>query len=154
MGTVTCYDEVGNPVAAPESELRHCPAAFGILIEDGQVLLMRHPRTGLWQPPGGLLAAEESPRQAVRRCFTQEAGLPIQVGPLLYVEELYRVEGGQATHLSALYYAMERPATGFAGHVDANKPDHPEWVAVESLSPEQLQLGHEAIRTGALRLLL
>lgn len=151
--TILCYDENGRSAAIVQDRLTFSPAAYGILIENEQVLLQRHPVTELWRLPGGVLVAQETPSQAVRRHFRTVTGMTPLLGPLLYVEEQYRLEGeDEGLHLSILYYALERPAPGVAGLISFDHPQRPEWVSLDSLDRSQLQFGYEAIQAGRLRL--
>jgi ADP-ribose pyrophosphatase YjhB (NUDIX family) len=149
---IICYDEHGRPAAIAPENIAFSPAAYGILIENNQLLLQRHPVTELWRLPGGIPAAQETPSQAVRRHFRAVTGMSPLLGPLLYVEEQYRLEGeDRGLRLSILYYVLERPAPGVAGLINFDQPQRPEWVSLDSLDRSQLQFGYEAIQAGRLR---
>jgi ADP-ribose pyrophosphatase YjhB (NUDIX family) len=151
--TILCYDENGRSAAIAEEALTFSPAAYGILIENNQVLLQRHPVTDLWRLPGGVLASQETPGQAVRRHFRTVTGMAPLLGPLLHVEEQYLLEGEeQGLHLSILYYVLERPAALVAGLINFDHPQRPEWIALDALDRSQLQFGYEAIQAARLRL--
>ena len=151
--TILCYDQNGLSAAIAEEQITFSPAAYGILIENNQLLLQRHPVTDLWRLPGGVLAAQETPGQAVRRHFRAVTGMTPLLGPLLHVEEQYWLEGeGQGRHLSVLYYALERPTALVAGLINFDHPERPEWIALDALDRSQLQFGYEAIQAARLRL--
>jgi ADP-ribose pyrophosphatase YjhB (NUDIX family) len=151
--TILCYDQNGRSAAIPQDEIIFFPAAYGILIENNQVLLQRHPVTDLWRLPGGILAGQETPGQAVRRHFRAVTGMSPLLGPLLHVEEQYLLEReGQGLHLSVLYYALERPAALVAGLINFDHPQRPEWIALDTVDRSQLQFGYEAIQAARLRL--
>jgi ADP-ribose pyrophosphatase YjhB (NUDIX family) len=154
MGMIYCYDASGKatPISAQNVQFR--PAVYGIFIENEQVLLQRHPETNLWQPPGDLLEARQTPTQAVKYYLRQTLTMTPVVGPLLFVEEQYRLEKGQAWRLSVLYYALDRPPLTAASFVDLDHTIQTQWVALGSLRREQMQFGYEAIRAGQLRLKL
>ncbi len=62
--------------------MRRCVVASGVLVEDGRVLLIRHPRLGVWIYPGGHVEPNETPREAAEREFKEETGLMVEVvGP-------------------------------------------------------------------------
>jgi ADP-ribose pyrophosphatase YjhB (NUDIX family) len=153
MNAVSCYDARGNAVSVPADAFIFRPAVFGILIDQGQVLLLRHPQTGLWHPPGGILTLSETPTQAVRHHLQREAGVMPILGPLLFVEERYRLDDqGQAWHLSVLYYALERPAAGAAIVAKSDGTAQPVMISLEELQRDQMQFGYDAIQAGRLRL--
>ncbi|MGC9071620.1 MAG: NUDIX hydrolase [Acidilobus sp.] len=71
--------------------VRKCVVASGVLIEDGNVLLIRHEKLGVWIYPGGHVEPDETPSEAVVREFREETGL--DVAP---VGRLQRVGSGEA----------------------------------------------------------
>jgi 8-oxo-dGTP diphosphatase len=69
----------------------HRISAGVIVEEEGRVLLVNHVRPGkynFWVCPGGGVKGEESLEEAAAREAFEETGLTIQVGQLLYIEEL------------------------------------------------------------------
>ena len=63
--------------------------AAGILVKDGQILLVRHEKNGksYWLLPGGGVDFGESVEDALIREFQEEVGLPIRVGKLVLVHD-------------------------------------------------------------------
>ncbi len=53
----------------------------GFVSQDGRTALHRHPRLGIWLPPGGHIEADEDPIQAVLREVLEETGLAVEVIP-------------------------------------------------------------------------
>ena len=53
--------------------------------ENGRVLLVQTIDTGQWAAIGGAVEPDESPQQAARREAEEEAGVLVQLGPLLAV---------------------------------------------------------------------
>lgn len=151
MATILCHDVHGKTVPVAPEALLFRPAVYGIFIENNQVLLQKHPHSELWRPPGVLLADNETPGQAIRHAFRQLTGMTPRLGPMLYVEDQYVVDGEQrAWHFAVVYYALERPSTA-ATLSDSGKM---EWVALETLRRREMQFGYEAIQAGRLRLKL
>jgi 8-oxo-dGTP diphosphatase len=151
---IYCYDGHGKEVAVSSDAVTFRPAAYGILIENEQVLLTEHSQTGLWQPLGSILEAHETPTQALKHHFRRMAGLSPLVGPLLFVEDQYRLdENNRAWHLSVLYYALDRP---LYSTITVGETDHLEtsWVPLAALERSKMQFGYDAIQAGRLRLRL
>ena len=63
--------------------------AAGILIKDGQILLVRHEKNGksYYLLPGGGVEFGESVAEALVREFKEEVGLDIKVGPMVLVHD-------------------------------------------------------------------
>lgn len=63
--------------------------AAGILVKDGQILLVRHEKNGksYWLLPGGGVDFGESVEEALVREFREEVGLPIKAGKLVLVHD-------------------------------------------------------------------
>lgn len=155
MATVCCYDVYGNAVPVAPESIAFRPAVYGIFIENEHILLLRHPQSELWHPPGSMLAAHETPTQAVRHYFRQLTGMTPILGPLLFVEDQYHIDGArQAWHLSVLYYALDRPTATAATLAELESSAQPDWLPLAELERNQMQFGYEAIQAGWLRLRL
>lgn len=63
--------------------------AAGILVRDGQILLVRHEKyeNSYWLLPGGGVNFGESIEEALIREFKEEVGLSVQVGKLVLVHD-------------------------------------------------------------------
>jgi ADP-ribose pyrophosphatase YjhB (NUDIX family) len=155
MATVCCYDVYGNAVPVAPESIVFRPAVYGIFIENDYILLLRHPQSELWHPPGSVLASHETPTQAVRHYFRQLTGMTPILGPLLFVEDQYHVDDArQAWHLSVLYYALDRPVATAATLAELEGSVQPGWLPLAELKRNQMQFGYEAIQAGWLRLRL
>ncbi len=143
----------GTAVSVPSNTLAYQIAVYGILIEREQILLVRHPQTNLWCPPGGVLQRQEAPTSAIRHHFRQVTGMTLRLGELLLVEEKYLIdETDQPQHRSILYYALDRPQITTASLTEIKHENQPEWVDIADLKRAQLQIGFNAIMAGHLRL--
>jgi ADP-ribose pyrophosphatase YjhB (NUDIX family) len=149
---VLCFDDNGQVIDVPGGVAGIRPAVYGILIENDQVLLQPHEKSGLWQPPGRILGKGEAPTSAVLRCFQSAAGIqPIITGLLLAEDRCWLDGSGQVWQLSILYYALIRPTAGVAGVIDFDKSARPEWFPLENLTREKMLLGYEAVEAGRVR---
>ena len=61
----------------------------GILVKDGQILLVRHEKYGhsYWLLPGGGVDFGETAEEALLREFKEEVGLSVQVGKLVLAHD-------------------------------------------------------------------
>ncbi len=153
MPLVICYDIKGTAVSVPSNTLTYQIAVYGILIEREQILLIRHPQTNLWHPPGDVLQGQDAPTSAIRHHFRQVTGMTLRLGALLLVEEKYVIdETDQPQHRSILYYALDRPQVTTASLTEIKQENQPEWLDIADLNRTQLQFGFNAIMAGHLRL--
>lgn len=153
MSKTACFDVHGNIHQLPQEKVQFRPAVYGIFIEDGQILLLPHPQTGLLMPPGSMLTLFETPTQSIRQYFRQLIGIIPDLGPLLFVEDRFTLdEQKQGWHLSALYYALERPSTNTSPLAEWEGAPRPEYIPLTNIKREDLQFGYEAIQAGRLRL--
>ena len=68
---------------------RHFTATT-FVVHDGRVLLHRHPKQGLWLPPGGHIERDELPHDAARREIEEETGLRLRLHSEDAADELAR----------------------------------------------------------------
>ncbi len=76
-----------------------------VVVRDGRVLLARHEKRGesYWVLPGGAVEPGETVAEALVRELREEAGLEIEVGELLFVNDGYRPEA----EMVAVYFAAK-----------------------------------------------
>jgi 8-oxo-dGTP diphosphatase len=88
---------------------RFRPAIYGVLIQDGQVLLVRAPKTflGVVGFPGGGIEPGEAPLDALRREFTEETGLEVEPVRVLWAtNKLHRARLNPAQQLIATHWEV------------------------------------------------
>ncbi|MCD4523995.1 NUDIX domain-containing protein [Nocardioides sp. cx-173] len=90
-GTVPTVSLVREALSAHETFRLQRVAAYALVEREGAVLLARvSPRgfhTGLWSLPGGGIDHGEPPRDAVVREVREEAGVEVEVGEVLTVDD-------------------------------------------------------------------
>ena len=153
MTTIVCYDPHGQPVPVAANTLTFSLAAYGICIENNEILLLKDVQTGWMTWPGAMLQVGERPYHVVSRAYHLLTGIMPVVGPLLFMEDLYQVDGnGRAWHLSAMFYWLERPsATSISlNTIDTNH--QPQMVPADLVQRSQLQFGYQALQAGLRRL--
>ena len=73
----------------------HRISAGAIVERDGRLLMVHHVRPGrydFWVAPGGGVKGEESYEEAAAREVWEETGLRVEVGRLVYIEDLVNPE--------------------------------------------------------------
>jgi 8-oxo-dGTP pyrophosphatase MutT (NUDIX family) len=115
--------------------------------ERGRLLLVQLIDSGLWATIGGAIEPDESPQQAALREAEEEAGLKVELGPILAVlgGPEYRLtypNGDQTSYVVTVY-----DATIIGGTPTA---DGDETSAVEWWEPSALPLNQMSTLTRAL----
>jgi ADP-ribose pyrophosphatase YjhB (NUDIX family) len=88
---------------------RFRPAIYGVLIQNGHVLLVRAPQTflGVVGFPGGGIELGEAPLDALRREFTEETGLVVEPVRVLWAtNQLHRARLNPAQQLIATHWEV------------------------------------------------
>ena len=136
---VTCKNRLtGDSKEVPAEMLQFRPAAYGVIIHDGKVLLNR-----AWDGhdfPGGGIDRGESIKEAVLREVKEETGVSVDVGPLLYVgEDFFIANFIPDTYFHALVYYFlctnpmgELSTEGFM-HYEKDYMKGPVWVPLGEL---------------------
>lgn len=115
--------------------------------EAGRILLVRIIETGQWAAIGGAIEPDESPEHAARREAEEEAGVTVELGPILGVlgGPQFRMtypNGDQTSYVSTVF-----AATVIGG---SPRPDGDETSAVAWWDPEHLPYGEMSDFTRAL----
>lgn len=69
-----------------------CLTAAGVLIHDGNILLVKHKKLGIWLNPGGHIEPDEAPHQAAEREFWEETQITVKAKKYGFMADDDRVE--------------------------------------------------------------
>jgi 8-oxo-dGTP diphosphatase len=112
--------------------------AYGILIREGNVLLVRSSspliNPPLWWLPGGGIDFAESPEDTLLREFREETGLSIKDPVLLdVVSDLRRRPNGDRIHTVRVLYTVSLDGGNLRDEA-LGTTDAAQWFAVDQLS--------------------
>jgi 8-oxo-dGTP pyrophosphatase MutT (NUDIX family) len=149
MSNIECITVTGQIKSIPSEQLIFRPAAYALLITGREILLLCMKATGKYHLPGGGIEIGEHMADTLRREVLEETGIPIGVGPLVDVEELffYYDPSGRAYHGLHFYYLCD-PLSGSLlsdDRVVDGSTEKPRWVPFDSLTPADFQHGGEKI---------
>lgn len=107
--TVTCVDIKGREYKIPASQLKWRPAAYGIVVKEGKILLSKQ-FGDKYDLPGGGVELGEGLEDGVIREVKEETGIDVKNPQLLGMEESYFMDShalNEAYHCYLFYYLCE-----------------------------------------------
>lgn len=131
---VVCLDKDGNEFEVLASELIMRPSIYGVIIQDGKILLAKQ-----WDGydfPGGGIDRGETNVEALIREIKEETGMDAEVGELVSCESsFYKASDGKYYHSILIYHLCEIVGGEFSidGIDEAEKAymGMPEWISLE-----------------------
>lgn len=143
MQRVKATDFEGNTIEVDVAKLRWRPSAYGVVINEGKVLLLK--QTNGYDLPGGGVEMGERPEMAVVREVEEETGHDVSSPKLLGVEtSFYKPFNTENLFVQSLmiYYecSLEGGVMSNEGYDEAEKlyTLGAEWVAVKDLGSIKL----------------
>ncbi|KAF2165442.1 hypothetical protein M409DRAFT_55836 [Zasmidium cellare ATCC 36951] len=143
--TVLCHDVYGNTHETPIDQLQWRPSAYGIVIKNDTVLLLKQ-FGNKYDLPGGGVDIGEDPKEAVIREVQEETGITVKRPHLLGMESnLFRAAHStdKSFHSLLLYFRCEY----IAGELSLRGLDEyeqkyvlkAEWIPLSSL--DEVEVG-------------
>jgi 8-oxo-dGTP diphosphatase len=86
---VPAVDHYGVSHAVPVEAVRIRPSAYGVLIQEDRLLVVREKWTNKWELPGGGVGIDEPLTAGLVREIREETGLSVTAGPLVTVTDDY-----------------------------------------------------------------
>ncbi|MFA5184081.1 MAG: NUDIX hydrolase [Patescibacteria group bacterium] len=138
---VICHDKDNKEYAVAPDQLVFRPSAYGLLIEDGKVLLSRQ-----WDGydfPGGGVEIDETLEEAVVREFWEETGLKVRPLNAFYATSSFfkpslRGDGKLYWNCQLIYFLVEKIGGEISiAHCDEFEKKFmalPEWLDIDSLA--------------------
>lgn len=134
---IECVTHYGKTKRVPKDKLTFRPSVYGIVVNNGKVLLLNTVHTGTYSLPGGGIEIGETIETALKREVLEETGIEIDMGNFFRFEEqfFYYDPADVAVH-SFLFFYLCHPKTFEVCEDDQVKDDavdKPCWVEIEGL---------------------
>jgi len=139
---IVCHDIKGEETAVDSNQLIFRPSVYGILIEDGKVLLSKQ-----WDGydfPGGGVNMNETLEEALKREFIEETGLEIEIGKVMccgtsFFDPKYSKKSkGQYWNCQLIYFLVKQVGGEISiDNCDENEKGYinlPEWIELEKIN--------------------
>lgn len=134
---VQCRDQDGNYYEVEVSKLSFRPSVYGVIIEDGKVLLSKHKKG--YDYPGGKMELSESLEETLVREVKEETGFEVRPLKLIYCGTSYfkHPYSGEFFQSLLIYYTCEivggKISLDFLDPVEVGFLEKPEWIELEKV---------------------
>lgn len=149
MMMIECISLYGNKILIPKGKLVIRPTVYGIIPNDGTILLVSTRHTGKYHLPGGGIEPGERMEEALKREVREETGIEIEVGQFVrFKEEFFYYDPLDKAFHSFLFFYVCRPKTFDLvddSQVDDEEAEKPRWVDKSSLQAEDFNSHGEVI---------
>ncbi len=125
-------------------DYRFRPAAYGIAVREGRVLLGRSAFSGLWDIPGGAVEPWELLPEGLKREFFEETGVECEVEDAVHFAESFFAIFTNSYHSLRFYFRVRVPEDAILLPQRAEISDL-NWVNPEQAVPEDFAPGDLAI---------
>lgn len=135
MPKVICHDKDGNEKEFNSDQLLHRPSIYGILIEDGKILLSK--QYDGYDFPGGGIHLHETVDEALVREFWEETGLNVKPGKLIHIDTSFFINYGEPFNCTIIYKVVEKISGELSkDNLDSDEieyVDMPEWILLDDV---------------------
>jgi len=132
---IICTDLNGKQVSVPVSKLTFRPSVYGVIIEDGKILLSKQWGDG-YDFPGGGIDLGESISDALKREVREETGLDVEIGRIVHCESSFfkfRFEN-KCVQSILMFYLCKRVGgeltTEYFDEHEKKYAEMPEWISL------------------------
>ena len=140
---ITCRDIYGNQVTLPLEKMIFRNSVYGLILNEGNLLVVRTRSTGLYAFPGGGIELGEPIAHALHREIWEETGINVEMLDFVtFSEDFFFYNPGDEAYHALLFFYWCRPLmTDLASDADVydEESEAPRWIPVSELSEEDFQ---------------
>jgi nucleoside triphosphatase len=138
MSQTECNTLLNEKRLIPTEELVFRPSVYGLVKNEGKILLIRTSATGVYEFPGGGIELGERMEEALRRELIEEAGIEVSVGKfLLFKENFFYHDRTQEAYHSLLFVyecsPLQKDLPEAHIDVDGRETEEPVWADISTL---------------------
>jgi nucleoside triphosphatase len=134
---IECVTHYGKTKLIPREKLSFRPSVYGIIVNDGKVLLLNTVHTGTYSLPGGGIEIGEPIENALKREIMEETGIEIEHFRFYQFQEqlFYYDPADVAFHSYLFFYVCSPKDTEVCrdSEVDDDSVERPRWVDIRRL---------------------
>lgn len=125
MKVVVCKDDNGADIEISGENISFRPSVYGLIVKDGEVLVLENITNKLLWLPGGGVEINEGIEEALKREFLEETDIQIQIGKFLFFHEnfYYSHKNKEAYHALLFFYEC----LPFQTNLNDEKSEHDDW---------------------------
>lgn len=148
--TVVGRDRNYNKLELPVSNLIFRPSIYGVLIEDGKILLSK--QYDGYDFPGGGMHTDESVDEALEREFFEETGLRVKKGRIIACEQVFfhsKTYGENWNWLGMIYICKKLSGKLSIDNADKFEQEYigmPEWVDLSDVINKKFYSGFDCLK--------
>ena len=146
---LVCKSPDGKTREVLRSRLIFRPSVYGIIVSNGKLLVTLSRTTGKWKLPGGGISLGEPMKATLHRELFEECGIKIQIEKqAFFKEDLFCFDGQYAAWQAHLFFYFVTPLSlevTNQNNVTGDESDHPQWMEIASLKPQDFQFAGEEI---------
>jgi len=145
--TLTALDLFNQPSSAPKSDFKLRISAYGLLIENGQILLHLSSLNKKYSLPGGAIEIGESEREAVKREFLEETGYSVIATDIIDSGFKLFTFDNNYYHNVTLFYKVTRDSQTITVPTDTEESSGSQFISLNNINFDDIQpVFHDIIK--------